>query len=392
MAGIDATIRRAGGRPVTVIDKPRSLPEVAPLDARINRAIPHLLSVATAVPELCRDQLDVQHAMAESWGLHGAGLQRWRRIIAGSGIRTRHGVMPLEGVIHLSTSQRMQAYERFAPELAEEAARSAMSRANVGAAEITDLIVVSCTGFSAPGVDVALVERLELDRTVRRTIVGFMGCFGAISGLRTAVGACAANPGAIALVVCVELCSLHMRADANPQNQVASALFADGAAAAIVTSAPLRERGREGNAAAIGRVTTGHSALVADTRELMTWRITDAGFAMTLEREVPAVLGAHLNEFVAGACASRPELFVLHPGGPGILDAADEALGLRGECGIESSRAVLSRFGNMSSPTVLFVLDEALRHGYRAPALMLAFGPGLTIESLSVLASIEPMP
>lgn len=323
--------------------------------------------------------------MAALWDLKGSALERWRRIIAGSGINQRHGVLPINEVIELSTAQRMAVYERFAPDLAAQAAAQALRASGVTAESITDLIVVSCTGFSAPGVDVALVETLGLPRTVRRTMIGFMGCFGAISGLRTAAGACAANRDCVALVVCVELCSLHMRADKDVQNQVASALFADGAAAAVVASSHRDDQSSDDRCGAIGRLTTGASLLVAQGRDWMTWRITDAGFAMTLTRDVPAALRDCLSEFVAGACAKRPASFIIHPGGPGILDAADEALKLYGGLGLEASRAVLERFGNMSSATVLFVLQEALRLGHAPPALMLAFGPGLTIESLQIL-------
>lgn len=353
--------------------------------------LPHLLGLGTAVPELSRPQREVEHMMADLWNLKGSALERWRRIIAGSGIRTRHGVMRMEDVVHLTTAQRMAAYEQLAPDLAAAAARRALSNSGVQAREITDLIVVSCTGFAAPGVDVALVEKLGLERTVRRTMIGFMGCFGAISGLRTGVGACAANPGAIALVVCIELCSLHMRADRSVQNQVAAALFADGAAAAVVGSGHLNE-GLDFSHTSIGQLTSGASLLMPEGKQWMSWRITDTGFAMTLTRDVPQALRNRLAEFVAGASAQRPGCFVIHPGGPGILDAADAALALSGGCGLDASWAVLGRFGNMSSATVLFVLQEAMNRDYRRPAMLLAFGPGLTIESLQLLRKTEQKP
>jgi predicted naringenin-chalcone synthase len=290
----------------------------------------------------------------------------------------------------MTTAQRMGVYARFAPDLAARAAAAALDRCRISAAQITDLIVVSCTGFSAPGVDVALVGALGLRPTVRRIMIGFMGCFGGITGLRAAVGACAADPTAIALVVCVELCSLHMRADQDAQNHVASALFADGAAAAVVASNKVRGGdNRQFQPGGIGRLTIGASRLIEQGQDWMTWRITDNGFAMTLTRAVPVALRECLADFVCGACRDRPNSFILHPGGPGILDAADEALQLAGGCGLEASRAVLKRFGNMSSATILFALDEAMRHGFVLPALLLAFGPGLTIESMAVLPNLQ---
>ena len=371
---------------LTIQPRPGELAGFSRAESFERKPMAHLLGLGTAVPVHFESQEETQAKMAALWGLNASALERWRRIVAGSGITRRHGVLPVEQVIGLSTAQRMSVFERSAPELAAQAAIKALEASEMAAAAITDLIVVSCTGFSAPGVDVALVRMLGLPPTVRRTVVGFMGCFGAITGLRTAVGACAAHPSAVALVVCVELCSLHMRPDRDVQNQVASALFADGAAAAVVASA-----GWDGEPTSvdgspfIGRLTTGAGLLLEQGRDWMTWRITDAGFAMTLTRDVPAALHDCLAEFVDGAYGKRPASFIIHPGGPGILDAADEALQLAGGRGLDASRAVLARFGNMSSATVLFVLEEALRLGHPLPALLLAFGPGLTIESLLLL-------
>lgn len=346
--------------------------------------LPLMLGLGLAVPALSRSQSQIEREMAELWSLHGGELARWRRIIAGSNIEKRHGVLAPAEVVHLTTAQRMAAYEQFAPALAEEAASKAMQDSGIKPAQVTDLIVVSCTGFSAPGVDVELIERLRLPRTVRRMMVGFMGCFGAISGLRTAVGTCAAGRDAIALVVCVELCSLHMRADSSAQNQVASALFADGAAAAVLSSSGHSHIGDD-SCSEVGRVTAGASLVIPEGKNWMTWRITDAGFAMTLSRHVPAALATHLSAFVESTSLLRPRNFVIHPGGPGILDAAASALGADAEPGIEASRAILRNFGNMSSATILFVLREMTKMSCTLPATLLAFGPGLTIESLQVL-------
>jgi predicted naringenin-chalcone synthase len=373
--------------------KARSSSEIAGADAgRVaNSSRPftaRLVSLGTAVPTLRWPQRDIRDALAALWQLKGAALDRWHRIVEASAIDFRHGAMFVDDVIKLTTAQRMDAYERHAGPLAEAAARKALKAGGINPRRITDLIVVSCTGFSAPGVDVELVTRLGLRHDVRRTIVGFMGCFGAISGLRTAVGACAADPHAVALVVCVELCSLHVRSDSNVQNQVASALFGDGAGAAIVagSKATLVSRPVDGADSPIGRITQGASRLMDTGRDWMTWRITDAGFAMTLSRQVPEVLGKELAEFVQQAAGDvMPRTFIVHPGGPGILDAAEAALEVGGGCGLEASRRVLARIGNVSSVTVLFVLEQAMSDGCALPAMMLAFGPGLTIESLLIL-------
>jgi len=353
------------------------------------RRWPRLVGLGTATPAHVLAGADTRHRLARLWQLTGDDLDRWQRIVTASGIETRYGVLPPEEVLGLSTEARMQAYERLAAELAGRAARAALREAGVRARDVTDLVVVSCTGFSAPGVDVALVQTLGLRATVRRTMVGFMGCFGAIVGLRTAVGACAAQDTAVCLVVCVELCSLHLPGVPSPENQVAAALFADGAAAAVVVGDRAPAVRPDGGARGeLGRVTTGRSRLITRGRDWISWRITDAGFAMTLSRQVPAALGAVVPAIVDEAIAlgdARPECFVVHPGGPGILDAVDDGLALGGGFGIEAARHVLRHYGNMSSGTVLFVLAEALRRGHRPPALLVAFGPGLAVETLLVL-------
>ena len=326
-------------------------------------------------------------------GLSGPALERWRKIIVATEIEKRHGVMRPEEVLPLSTAARMQMYEQSAPRLAHQAATEALSRALLKAEDVTDLVVVSCTGFSAPGVDAALVELLGLRPTVRRTVVGFMGCFGAIPGLRTAVGACLAGAHSgertVTLLVCVELCSLHLRPNSDVQNLVASALFADGAAAAIIISQGAETDADDDTADTpahgIGYITTGASLLLPEGRDWMTWRITNSGFAMTLAREVPVALRQRLAQFVNGARLSPTQSYVVHPGGPGILDAANDALGLRDEFGLKHSRHVLRQFGNMSSATVLFVLKEALQSHAALPATLMSFGPGLSIEALQLL-------
>ncbi len=341
-----------------------------------------LVGLGLATPKPCFSQALIAQRLADLWGLTGQEAERWQRIVDGSNIDQRHSVMPVEEVIGLSTKQRMESYEQHASPLAEDAVRRALANSDINAADVTDLIIVSCTGFSAPGLDISLIQRFGMPLSVNRTIIGFMGCFGAINGLRSAVRTCVADPDAVVVVVCVELCSLHIRSDPSAQNQVASALFADGAAVAIVVGERIAiERGHAG----IGRLTIGHSRLIPEGRDWMTWRITDEGFAMTLTRQVPVILRKRIASYVASVSPQRPNCYIIHPGGAGILDAVDSGLNLQGTSGLDSARTVLRCFGNMSSCTVLFVLEQALADGYRLPGLMLAFGPGLSIESLAIL-------
>jgi len=354
-----------------------------------------LLSIGTATPRLRHLQHDIAKSLAARWRLPPHKLQRWERIIAGSGVEGRHGIAPIEQILRAGTEERMRLYQQHAPNLAEQAARAAMASAGVAPWEISDLIIVSCTGFFAPGVDVALVDQLHLPRTVRRNTVGFMGCFGAITGLRAAIGACAAAPAsdspATALVVCVELCSLHVRDSIDDDNLVASALFGDGAAAAVVRQfrgdedhdigAPnLPERN------APGMIEVGASLLSSGGRVDMTWRITDAGFAMTIDPSVPRAIESLAPAALAAAGIDDPADmdWIVHPGGPRILDAVESALSLP-DGALDPSRSILRTHGNMSSATVLFVLEAMLHAGpLRPQAAILAFGPGLTIEVMPI--------
>lgn len=276
-----------------------------------------------------------------------------------------------------TTGARMARYSIEAAALAIGAALDAIKNSGLGADQITHLVTASCTGFDAPGVDVALIDGLGLSPDVRRTHVGFMGCHGAINALRVADAL--AHSGAVVLMVCVELCTLHMLNDTRPDRVVANALFADGAGALVVT--------RDLGPAPGWRVVSSASRLVEGTRDAMAWRIGDNGFEMTLAESVPGIVREHLGAWARawlGTLGIDPDAFArlawaVHPGGPRVLDAARDALGLN-EASVCHSREVLRLHGNMSSPTVLFILDRVARDPAVSRAVMLAFGPGLTIE------------
>lgn len=331
---------------------------------------PTLRSLGFAVPA-ARSQADLARVQADAWGLTGTELARWERLVRGTSIERRHVIGEPEQSMRMSTGERMRTYEALAPGLAAAAARDALDRGGVDPATITDCIVVSCTGFMAPGVGAIIAPTIGLRSTVRHTQIGFMGCFGGILGLRAAIGAVAAEPDAVALVVCVELCSLHLRADRDPQNLVAAALFADGAAAAIV----------DGGDAGLGRLSLGRTLVVDAARDAMSWRIGDEGFAMTLTREVPSSLEESIGPF---AKASPVSGYAIHPGGPGILDAIERGLvGIPvSPISLAASREILRTHGNTSSGSVYFVLDHYRRAGGPLPVDLLAFGPGLSIDTV----------
>ncbi len=273
-----------------------------------------------------------------------------------------------------STAERMRRYEDEAPRLAAAAVdRLALGEA---ARAVTHLIVTSCTGFSAPGIDLELVRRCGLDPSVERTVVGFMGCYAAITALKLARHIVRSDPAAQVLVVSVELCTLHLQETEDLERLLTFLLFGDGASAALVTAAP------------VGLALDSFSAvLVEDAADQITWHVRDLGFDMVLSGSVPATIAEALR---AGAPRVLPDvapgaidMWAVHPGGRTVLDAVDGAFGLR-EPALAASRAVLRDHGNMSSPSVMFVLDALLRA--KAPAgargCAMAFGPGLTAETM----------
>ncbi|MFH5803638.1 type III polyketide synthase [Alienimonas sp. DA493] len=303
-----------------------------------------------------------------------------------------------------STGDRIIEYEKHAGPLAVRAAAAALADAGVDPGRVTQSVTVSCTGFAAPGVDCALIEDLGLPRSVGRTNVGFMGCHAALNGLRVAGALCAADPSAAVLLTAVELCSLHHQYTPDPVSDsgqvIANALFADGAAAVLCTGADFRPDPPTADvsvepdgARAPYRLLGSGSVVLADTADAMTWRVGDAGFLMTLELAVPVAIRAHLagwmDEWLGTFGLTREEVgtWAVHPGGPAILDAAAEALGL-GQHDLDPSRALLAEVGNLSSPTILFLLDR-LRSarglgGAKAsdgPVVAVGFGPGLTVEA-----------
>lgn len=276
-----------------------------------------------------------------------------------------------------STAERMAEYARRAGPLAERASRRALADAGVQGAAVTHLVTASCTGFSAPGWDIALMERLGLSPSVLRTHLGFMGCHAAINALRVAQAFALSKANARVLVCCTEVCSIHFRYAARPDQIVANALFADGSASALVAQ----------STGGVAKIASTSARLFPGSTAQMGWTIGDHGFDMTLGADLPATIREHgrawLGEWLDAAGVGVPGVrsWAVHPGGPRILSAVGEAADLPGEA-LRVSREVLAAHGNMSSPTVLFIL-ERLRGapgGLALPTAMLSFGPGVAAE------------
>ena len=275
-----------------------------------------------------------------------------------------------------STGARMEAYERCAPGLAVRSAREAIDQAGVDVGSITHLVTVSCTGNTSPGVDHAIIESLGLPRSVARTNVGFMGCHGALNGLRVARAFVEADPGARVLLSCVELCSLHYQYGWETEKVIANALFADGSASAIV----------DATTSGAPRIVDCASFVIPDSQSEMSWRVRDHGFEMTLTRRVPTLIEEHAGAWVSGWLRAHGlgvediHGWAIHPGGPKILSAVQRALDLSDD-DMWPSRKVLEENGNMSSPTVLVILNELRERSIEPPHVAIAFGPGLSIEA-----------
>jgi predicted naringenin-chalcone synthase len=274
-----------------------------------------------------------------------------------------------------STAKRMQRYADRAPGLALDAARG-LDLSDEERDGVTHVIVTTCTGFSAPGLDLQLVQGLGLKPTAERTIVGFMGCYAAINALKMARHIVRSEPSSKVLVVSLELCTLHLQETSDLEQVLSFLVFGDGCAAALVTSEP---KGLE--------LESFHAEMVPAAAEQITWNIGDTGFDMYLSGQVPGsirhALGEGRGRILHDAEVGDFDLWAIHPGGRTVLDAVEGAFALPASA-MTASREVLRRFGNMSSATVLFVLktliDEPGEKGARGCAM--AFGPGLTAETM----------
>jgi len=375
-----------------------------------------LRSLQTLVPDTLLVQEEVRDVFAAQPDLGRLA----KRIVATSfnvsGIDTRHTVLDELSLTADSstpvffdrasgellapgTKTRNEVYAHEAMKLFVEAARRALDAdPDIDAAEVTHVVTVSCTGFHAPGPDYEIVRALGLADSVQRYHLGFMGCYASMPALRAAGQFCAADPDAVVLVVSVELCTLHLRSSEDPDTIVASSLFADGAAAGIVTA-------RTFDSAVPGlRLDRFHTAIVPEGKKDMAWTIGDSGFEMILSTAVPQIIGENIHDalrplyrepelataFEDGAIGQAVQHWAIHPGGRSILDRVQEKFDLT-DLQLHPARETLRENGNMSSATILFVmkriLDDGAEDGDRVAAM--AFGPGLTAES-ALLTVVAP--
>lgn len=355
-----------------------------------------VISISTQVPEYKHTQ---QHLLEFMEGAYGAN-DKQKKILGylyrHSGIDTRYSVIPdftlpvdqweffpkskdLEPFPNLE--HRMHWYKMHALKLSLASALKCIDGI-IDKQEITHLVTVSCTGMSAPGLELELMEALDLKLDTARTAINFMGCYAAIHGLKMANDIVTANPEAKVLVVCTELCSLHFQKTFTEDSITAPLLFADGSAAALVCS---DDHPHEGI-----RLDSFYSEVLKEAKDCMSWNLSSSGFVMTLSADVPELFKADIGPLKARAIAKAGykqdsvKYFCIHPGGKRILQAISKGLLLTDE-DLAASYKILKEYGNMSSATILFVLEEMwanIREDKGAHIFAAAFGPGLTMESV----------
>jgi len=342
-----------------------------------------LLSLATAVPPYVVEQSDAKLHAREAFGGKKALFDRLSGVFDNAGIARRHIVAPLDWYVDgHGWHDRNAVYLEAAEQLFVEAATAAIEKAGLKPHEIDGVVTVSTTGIATPSLEARAAQRMGFRNDIRRVPVFGLGCAGGVNGLSIASRMALADPGSVWLFVTVETCSISIRLDSDdPAAIVATALFGDGAAAAVVTS----------GLHSLAHITGSAERLWPDTLRIMGWDVEDPGLAVVFDRAIPPFVEAELAEAVDGMCSemnvSRDEIdrFCCHPGGVKVIDAIESALDLnQGELNLE--REVLHDYGNMSAPTVLFVLERLLKRGLPEKVMMTAFGPGFTCAGMMLEA------
>ncbi|RYY22055.1 MAG: type III polyketide synthase [Chitinophagaceae bacterium] len=359
-----------------------------------------IISIGTANPAYRHHQSQILEFMQMVYAFGETDRRKLKFLYHHSGIDSRYSVVPdyslsldqwqffskgenLEPAP--SVEQRMKWFNKYAPGISVDAIRAAIGE-KIQPAEITHLITVSCTGMSAPGLDLLIMEEMDLPRTIYRTSVNVMGCYAAIHALKIANDICRLNAGAKVIIVCTELCTLHFQRDAGIDNVASALLFGDGSAAVLITGDDEPSRGL--------RLSHFYSEILTSGKKDMTWEISSTGFLMTLSGYIPELIEQDFEPLVSraltgtGLSTEDIDHWCVHPGGKKILEAVGNSLSLEKDK-LRHSYDTMREYGNMSSPTILFVLKrilEQLQVQQDAPesqsVFCAAFGPGLTMETL----------
>jgi alkylresorcinol/alkylpyrone synthase len=342
----------------------------------------NVLAVATAVPPHELEQRAVADAARQIYARTFVRYPKLADVFVNAGIERRYSARSLEWLsAPHNLAERTEVYLESASELFIRTARAALDRARISARDVDVVVTVSSTGIATPGIEAHVGPEMGFRPSVMRVPVFGRGCAGGVSGLTLGARLARAEPGEVVLVVVVELCTLASRTDRGTKADViSSALFGDGAAAAVL---------RAGPGAAALRVGAAAEHTWPRTLDIMGWMIDPVGFRVMLSRSLPSFveqrMAAPVRRFIKAARLQAPQL-ICHPGGAKVLDAIEVALELQ-KGTLRDEREVLRGHGNMSAPTVLFVLERALRRGLRGPAILSALGPGFTANFLALEAA-----
>ncbi len=361
-----------------------------------------ITAIGTANPIYKRRQLETAELITAGLALKPIEKRLLKTIYRATGIEYRHSVLPDycknagdfeffpndPTAAYPSTAARMQIYQDNALALCLAAIENCLSQQPVfDKSKITHLITVSCTGMYAPGIDIEIVQTLQLNTSTKRTAINFMGCYGAFNAIKVAESICKAEPTAKVLIVSVELCTIHFQKNMSMDNMISNAIFADGAAAILIEANPTQNK--------YFALNQFYCDLVPQTSQEMAWRIADNGFDIVLSTYVPQAIESGINAFTEkmlnnhGLSFSEIDLFAIHPGGLKVLQACEQSLKITAEDN-KYSYQVLRDYGNMSSATVLFVLkamwDSIGKEDHNKRIFSCAFGPGLTLESMLLKA------
>ena len=347
--------------------------------------LPRVVAVGTALPGNYVAQETLTAALGEFWAAKGLKLEAFDRLHKATKVGGRHLALPMAEYLGLDSFAKSNgAWMRVAPELGAEAATRALSRAGLDAVDIDHLFFVSGTGIATPSIDTRIISALGLRADVKRTPIFGLGCAGGASGVARAADYLRAFPQEHALLITVELCSLTLQhGDLSVANMIASGLFGDGAAAVVLS-------GGGGENQSGPQIIADRPMLYPGTEDAMGWQITDHGFKLVMSQAIPQIIQAHLPRdldcFLRDHALERSQIthWIAHTGGPRVLRAIEESLALPPEA-LKRSWRSLERSGNLSSASVLFVLDDLLESREARPGdigVMLAMGPGFCAELL----------
>lgn len=357
-----------------------------------------IAAIGTANPRYKQSQKNAAEIVSSILNLDPGKTRLLKSIYRATGIEYRYSVLsdsckklgefeffPNDAATNFpTTAVRMQVYKDHALQLALQAIEDCLANTeNFQLKQITHLVTVSCTGMYAPGVDVEIIQTLGLDTSIKRTAINFMGCYGAFNGIKVADAICRAEPDAKVLVICIELCTIHIQNKSDVNSIISNAIFADGAACVLLESRDKQQK--------CFSLEAFYCDLLPQSSEDMAWHIADSGFDMVLSSYVPHAIHSGIAislEKLVTQLNLQPEhidFFAIHPGGIKILQACEDALQIDAEQN-KYSYEVLRNYGNMSSTTVLFVLKliwNAANHSDNSKNIFsCAFGPGLTLESM----------